>query len=209
MLAHETRLPQLYFVSVRECVLVAMGTQSESQSQAFAVSLLIFMRRSGVNRDTPLRMPSPAPLLLPTTSGSKQYGRPREEVLRELLGRCYEFADSLCRMPGYWTLSGVLLCRCRNRQPQAMARLSASWRRALLALGSRGRGRMDQQGRAVAARCHRAIWIWKLGTILKWVHIDAALINFLCMVKSAHQYKMIMLSLEQMMHCLLKKLRNI
>ncbi len=89
-------------MSVRECVLVAMGTQSESQSQAFDVSVLILMRRSGVTGDTPLRMPSPAPLLLPTTSGSsKQYGRPREEVLRELFGRCYEFADSLCRLPGY------------------------------------------------------------------------------------------------------------
>ncbi len=102
-------------MSVRECVLVAMGTQSESQSQAFDVSVLILMRRSGVTGDTPLRMPSPAPLLLPTTSGSKQYGRPREEVLRELFGRCYEFADSLCRLPGYWTLSGVLLRGCRNR----------------------------------------------------------------------------------------------
>uniref|UniRef100_A0A3P9BPM2 Transcriptional adaptor 2B n=1 Tax=Maylandia zebra TaxID=106582 RepID=A0A3P9BPM2_9CICH len=31
---------------------------------------------------------------------------------------------------------------------------------------NRGRRRVDQQGRAVATRCYRAVWIWKLGTSL-------------------------------------------
>lgn len=106
---------------------------------------------------------------------ASQHGRPREEVLRELPGRRDQSPASLHRLSRYRAVSRVLLGGRRNRQPPEMARLPAGRRRSLLPLGSRSGGRMDEQGRAVAPRCHRAVWLWKLGT--KFLHFTDVLRN--------------------------------
>ena len=101
----------------------------------------------------------------PTTSGAaSKHGRPREEeVLRELPCRCHQPAAPLHRLPRHRAVPRVLLGRGGDRDPPEVARLPAGGRRPLPPLGSGGGGRLDRQGGAGAARCHRAVWVWKLG----------------------------------------------